>query len=422
MDNHRIIFPALQKYYSALKSLDNFGCCGGNFFDDVSHLDTFFSEFRNITFVVQKELKTKENKDKYIELRNKYLSGETMKWFVDTRNKTTKERPFPLKKELKIDLYLPEGICSLRDEQLTVDFDTSFSEVLDVIKDIFFRKLHLVEIFFSSKIVFSEEGHDIDLYPKIKDGIAQMNDFLCELQKALPCDCFTCRAIKPMIKKAYENVMFKDLKFVTDYALEKELTTGEKVEMYFPTEKGHYSNISDIRTSLDNPLYKDSQECMVDLFKRFAYYHVVIYQMQNHNILPVFMLVYADNTYRTIPFMATTKATFYRKVQEVIRMQDFADVVAVFYCGECYVYGLEQFEEMNQKPYTERTSMATKEVLSFLMLLKSGDEMTFYGDESRIDDMEYVSEIICKADWDKRNDIVFFDWLNPIRKKLRTQN
>lgn len=61
MDNHSIIFPALQKYYSALKSLDDFGC-HGNFFDDVSHLDTFFSEFRNITFVVQKELKTKDKR------------------------------------------------------------------------------------------------------------------------------------------------------------------------------------------------------------------------------------------------------------------------------------------------------------------------------------------------------------------------
>ena len=421
MDNHSIIFPALQKYYSALKSFDDFGC-RGNFFDDVSHLDTFFSEFRNITFVVQKELKTKGNKDKYIELRDEYLSGETMKWFVETRNKTTKEKPFPLKKELKIDLYLPQGVYSMRDERLTVDFDASFSEALDAIKDIFIGKLQLVEVFFSSEIVFSEEGHNIDLYPKIKDGITQMNDFLCELQKAFPCHCSTCRSIEPMIKKAYQNVMFKELKFVNDYALEKELTTGDQVEMYFSTGNEHYSNISDIRTTLDNPLYKDSQECVVDLFKRFASYHVVIYQMQNHDIMPVFMLVYADHTYRTIPFAATTKATFYRKVQEVIRMPDFADVVAVFYCGECYAYDVEQFTEINQKPYSERTSMAKKELLSFSMLLKSGGEMTIYADTSRIDDMEYVAERIREANWDKENDIAFFDWLNPIREKLNTQS
>lgn len=421
MDNHSIIFPALQKYYSALKSLDDFGC-RGNFFDDVSHLDTFFSEFRNITFVVQKELKTNNNKNKYIELRAKYLSGETMKWFVETRNKTTKEKPFPLKKELKIDLYLPQGVFSMRDERLTVDIDTSFSEALDAIKDIFVEKLQLVEIFFSSEIVFSEEGHNIDLYPKIKDGIAQMNDFLCELQKAFPCNCSTCRSIEPMIKKAYQNVMFKEMEFVSDYALEKELTTGEKVEMYFSTGNEQYSNISDIRTTLDNSPYKDSQECVVDLFKRFASYHIVIYQMQNHDIMPVFMLVYADRTFRTIPFVATTKATFYRKVQEVIRMPDFTDIVAVFYCGEYYSYDVEQFEDINQKPYSERKSMAKKELLFFSMILKSGGEMTIYADESRIDDIEYVAERIHEADWDKENDIVFFDWLNPIRDKLNTQS
>ena len=53
MKNHEILAPALQKFYSALKSLDEFGRYG-NFFDDVSNLDKFFSEFRNITFVIQK--------------------------------------------------------------------------------------------------------------------------------------------------------------------------------------------------------------------------------------------------------------------------------------------------------------------------------------------------------------------------------
>ena len=67
MNNHEILGPALQKYYSALKSLYEFGL-QGDFFDDVSNLDKFFSEFRNITFVVQKGV-GKENKVIYTELR-----------------------------------------------------------------------------------------------------------------------------------------------------------------------------------------------------------------------------------------------------------------------------------------------------------------------------------------------------------------
>jgi len=44
--------------------------------------------------------------------------------------------------------------------------------------------------------------------------------------------------------------------------------------------------------------------------------------------------------------------------------------------------------------------------------------MTIYADTSRIDDIKYVTERIREADWDKENDIDFFDWLNPIREKL----
>ena len=105
MENHEILAPALQKFYSALKSLDEFGRYG-NFFDDVSNLDKFFSEFRNITFVIQKNLKTEENKKTYEELRDSLLSGDTLKWFINTRNKTTKERPFELKKELVFTSWL----------------------------------------------------------------------------------------------------------------------------------------------------------------------------------------------------------------------------------------------------------------------------------------------------------------------------
>lgn len=385
MDNHQIVFPALQKYYSALKSLDDFGI-QGNFFDDVSNLDTFFSEFRNITFVIQKELKTEENKRIYAELRDRHLSGDTLKWFVETRNKTTKQKPFALKKELKIDLYLPHGVYSLKNERLMVDFDASFDEALKAIRYIFIEKLKLVEVFFSSEILFSEEGENIDLYPRIKSGIAQMNGFLIEFQKAFSCNCETCSTIKALIEKTYKNVMFKELKFVNDYTLEKELVEGDRAEMFFSAGGSGYSHISDIRTTLDNPLYKDAQGCLVELFKRFASCHVVIYQMQNHDIMPVFMIIYSDNTFRNIPFIATTKATCYRKVQEVIGTSDFIDAVAVFYCGEFFSYDINQFAEINQKPYSERISFAKEEMLSFTMLVKGGGEMTIILDTSRVDD------------------------------------
>ena len=103
--------------------------------------------------------------------------------------------------------------------------------------------------------------------------------------------------------------------------------------------------------------------------------------------MPVFMLAYNDSTYRMIPFVASTKATFYRKVSEILAMADFDEVEAVFYCGEYYLYDLDQFSEINDKPYSERIAQAKSEVLSFCMTLKGGGEMEIRFDEQRIDDI-----------------------------------
>ena len=181
MKNHDIIAPALQKYYSALKSLDEFGQ-KGNFFDDISNLDKFFGEFRNITFVIQKAVKTEEEKKIYTDLRNKFLIGDTLKWFVDSRNKITKEKPFELKKELRVDLYLPFGVCTFKDPSLVINIESSFNNALEIIRSEFIHKMDLVEVFFTSKILFYEAEKSVNLYPKIKAGIIQMNKFMIEMQ------------------------------------------------------------------------------------------------------------------------------------------------------------------------------------------------------------------------------------------------
>lgn len=419
MENHEILLPTLQKYYSALKSLDEFGRYG-DFFDDVSNLDKFFSEFRNVTFVIQKNLKTEENNKIYSELRDIFLSGETLKWFINTRNKTTKERPFELKKELYIDVYLPYGIYRLKDSRLVVDVDASFSDALDYIRSTFFEDLGLLEVFFTSRIVFREAEDIHDLYPKIRDGIAQMNQFLEELGKRFPCDCQMCSTLKEKIETLLYNIQFKELKFACDYTLErgKEVVEGERVAMYFPVEDGRLVQPSELRTTLDNPIFGNSKGCLLELFLQFANMHTVIYQMQEHSIMPVFMLVYDNQTYRMIPFSASTKAAFYRTVQEIINMKDFKEVTAVFWCGEYYIYDAEQFSEINGKSYSERIHNAQKEVLSFIMIAKGSDELNITLDESRIDDMEYISEQFKQSKRCKPDDAVLWDWLNPIRLKL----
>lgn len=73
--NNNILIPAAQKLYSALVNLEKFSR-HNDFFDNVASLDGFLSEYRNVTFVIQKSLAHTEHIETYQKLRDKYLSGE----------------------------------------------------------------------------------------------------------------------------------------------------------------------------------------------------------------------------------------------------------------------------------------------------------------------------------------------------------
>ena len=50
-----ILLPAYQKLYAALQSLERFNK-GQDLFENIACIDSFLSEFRNVTFVLQKSL------------------------------------------------------------------------------------------------------------------------------------------------------------------------------------------------------------------------------------------------------------------------------------------------------------------------------------------------------------------------------
>lgn len=191
--------------------------------------------------------------------------------------------------------------------------------------------------------------------------------------------------------------------------------------MYLSAGGGSPLPISSLRQSLNNMIFGEAKECLSQLFLKFISINIVSFQLQEHQIMPVFMVVYSDQTYRMIPFIATSKSTFYRKVLEILAMPDFGEADAVFYCGEYYWYDIDQLSEINEKPYSERTPMAKSEVLAFSMIIKNGNEMNINFDEHRIDDMEYVAERIRELDWTKELPAPF-DWLNPIRQLLNPKS
>lgn len=93
-----LLYPAYHKLYSALSSLEKFEK-GTNFFDNIAYLDNFLSEYRNVTFMLQKSLAHTEYLSAYEENRNKYLLNDVCKWFTEKRNEVLKQQPFDLEKK-----------------------------------------------------------------------------------------------------------------------------------------------------------------------------------------------------------------------------------------------------------------------------------------------------------------------------------
>lgn len=422
MHNHDIVYAAFQKYYSSLKALYDFGCTG-DFFDDVSALDKFFSEFRNITFVIQKHLSCDMYKEEYKKLREKHLINDTMKWFVDTRNETTKENPFELKKELVIDIYLPNGeTLSLQDERLIINVEDPFVSALEYIRSFFMDNLKVVEVFFTSRILFKQSNKEMDLYKKISEGLSIMNQFMKEFSSIFCCECECCKNLKERTDSLFYKVQSKELLFINDYSLDDHLKLGVKTELYLSKEGNDYCASKDIRSPLNNSYFSAVKSDMFKLFLKFVTLHTVIFQMQNNDIMPTFMIIYNDETFRMIPFMASVKSTFYRKVKEIVDMPDFNEIRAVFYCGEYYSYNLSQWSDINDIPYEARIKKAQKEVLSFTFMSKTGQEYNLNFETDKMDDNKYMRKQIQTVAPTNSNEVSPIDWLNPLRENLYKLN
>lgn len=93
-----LLLPVCQKLYAALASLERFSK-GQDLYDNIACIDSFLSEYRNVTFVLQKSLTHTGYISLYENLRDKYLKNDQCSWLVKKRNEVLKERPFSLEKK-----------------------------------------------------------------------------------------------------------------------------------------------------------------------------------------------------------------------------------------------------------------------------------------------------------------------------------
>ena len=104
-----LLYPAYQKFYSALKNLQRFDK-ENNFFDNVSSLDSFFSEYRSITLVLQKSLAHTPYIERYKVLAKEKFSDS---WMNDQRVKTVHIHPVEFLKQIHSHNNFGDKCCFL---------------------------------------------------------------------------------------------------------------------------------------------------------------------------------------------------------------------------------------------------------------------------------------------------------------------
>ena len=213
--NDNILVPAAQKLYSALSSLERFSK-HNDFFDNISSLDSFLSEYRNVTFVIQKSLAHTDLFRLYEETRDEFLSGDLGKWLVNKRNEVLKEHPFKLQKEVIVTIYDSLSTLRMVSEKFTAEDDADYASLIESLRQ-FLNSRDRVETSFSVEFVYKEINTDDNLFNKLLTGVSNMYEFLISLNQKIGDDSALFRSIMDKIKNLnIIRVNTTDL-FVDDY-------------------------------------------------------------------------------------------------------------------------------------------------------------------------------------------------------------
>jgi hypothetical protein len=398
LNNSRgLLYPALHKFYSALSSLEKFKK-GSNFFDNISHLDNFFSEYRNITFVLQKSLAKTEFRVVYEKLRDKYLINDVGKWFLGKRNSIVKEQPFDLEKRIVIRIYSGKDIYSLPEFIFTIENDVDYSTIIQSLRKTFLNSGH-IEVFFSAEFIFYERGHTQDLYDNFILGITQMKLLLSNMQKELNEDCSLSKELERKIEGLNFYRIPKDFLFVDDYVFNckyESFNKASRAAMGFDNKNP--------RSPIEN-LDKFSPDG--DIFHKFELMHLVIFQMQK-KLMPTCMIVFSDNTFELNSFESSIKTTVYRKFNEIAKRIEKDNIINIFFVTEMYTYNINEIENLDSR---ERIKYAKSELLTFFMIDNQLSIKSRSYDTDKIHDFKYIASIMARNSKEQ----VLPAFMNPLK-------
>ena len=115
-------------------------------------------------------------------------------------------------------------------------------------------------------------------------------------------------------------------------------------------------------------------------------------------------------TFSLDSFFAFTKATIYRKVNDIAKMIKKENIVALMFVNAMVSYS-ENGDDLNNTLYDNRIKLADKEMLTFIMVTSNAKEYQVCLDSDKTDDELYILQKI-KNNTNNLIDFTFY----PIRK------
>ena len=378
-----LLYPAYQKFYSALKSLERFDK-DKNFFDNISNLDNFFSEYRSITLVLQKSLAH----TRYIEIYKKLAQEKfTDSWMNTQRVKSVHTHPVEFSKHIEVSTYLPFGKLFCLKRNFTVEDDIPLVSCHEELKK-YFSELSDDEVFFSAKYSFIEKDSEKDMWSKISAGLLLMNDLMESLYQEIKEECPLCDSLRKQIR---ENALLhvpEDFLFVDDY-------------IYYPKEDvfdraGRLAilmsaNGRKVANRLPLNQFVESKHFKYDgtVFGTFVLMHAIIPTFGTpFDIMPATIVVYGDGTYDLDAFHADMKTTIYRKLNEIAERIEGEDITEV-----CFMNMYSCISKSDKIPTTskERLKLATHDILAFMKVDSDLNEAEYTFDSRHYNQIEYVA-------------------------------
>ena len=386
-----VLLPSLQKFYNALKHLEQFSV-ESSFFDNIGCIDVFLSEFRSTTLVLQESLGGSQDPI-YLKNLNEYLlkDEKIAIWLNDQRVTVIHKHPFSLKKILRIVIYDTGRAIEFKRYEQTLEDDKPIENYEQEIRETFLS-LSIPEICFSAQYVYVDENDssEVSIFDLIEPGITAMWRFLHAMKEDLADDN---KADSELLVVIDDLVMRNVQRWLIDgidysyYRSTDSFERGSLISMKLP----------DVHSSVERfmKLPKSSKAPIKDFFDAFIWMHSMFYFLQKGNILTTFFVEYEDKTYRTLSFAATLRTTFYRFINRVASIVSNDKIVSVLFVTEMVSYPSLQDKRMAnfyQMNYREKESLRQNTLLSFYKIDAQGNVFSVRFDaDNLIDELRKCS-------------------------------